>query len=343
MSSCVAQKAAAVVAVAALVAIVAGCDGGTGATEGDGQSRIAAALALLPDRPELRRHVLVGDLERLRAAYADPGELERALGGVWLPDALSGAKEPLWRRTFGLDLRDVTSFASAGFHPAEVAVAKGAFDQDAVEAALRRYGHRERGGILARGEDGSIDPTTAAGRLVLGSLNRVVVSPSTLVAASTTALAGAAGSPASPLGEHPDIAALLGALGPVTSAIVLDASLVRPPSGAPAAIIPRHEAMLLAVGIDDGGPGRRTLKVVILYEDEGDAADDAALIEDRLAGTELPGLPGTRFSEIAEDWSVARSGRAVVVSALLPSATGPWVWRELVERGDLAVLVRPGA
>ncbi|MFO7573201.1 MAG: hypothetical protein R6W48_11475 [Gaiellaceae bacterium] len=332
------------VAVAGLVAVLAGCGGAARTTEGAVEPpRLASVLALLPDEPELRRHLLVGDLERLRAAYTEPARLEWALDGVWLPDALGGARSSLWRTTFGIDLADVTRFASAGFHPAEVAVLEGSFKPTRVRSALSRYGYRERGGVLARGEDGSIDPSTEAGRLALGSLNRVVVSPSTILGASTTALARAAGSSSSRPGEHSDLAALTAALGPVTSAIVLDVSFVRPPSGAPATIIPRHEARLLAAGIDDGGPGRRTLRIALLYEDETNAADDTALIEDRLAETELPGLPGTRFADVAHGWSVARSGRAVRITAMLPPATGPWVWRDLVERGDLAVLVRPAS
>jgi hypothetical protein len=38
-----------------------------------------------------------------------------------------GANRDLWRRAFGLQLDEVTSFASAGFHPAEVTVAEGEF------------------------------------------------------------------------------------------------------------------------------------------------------------------------------------------------------------------------
>lgn len=96
MRSRVARRAVAL-AVASLVAVSAGCAGSAGTRGDDERSEAAGVLALLPDEPELRRHLLLGDLERLRSAYSNPDELERALAGVWFPDALSGSRNPLWR------------------------------------------------------------------------------------------------------------------------------------------------------------------------------------------------------------------------------------------------------
>ncbi len=260
---------------------------------------------------------------------------------MWLPDALVGAKGALWQETFRLRLDEVATFASAGFHPAEVTVALGEFAPSPMRAAFQRSGYRTLGRVLARGADGSIDVTTNVGRLALSSLNRVLLGPERVIAASTSALAQAAAVPSPSLAENRDFAALAAALDPVTSAIVLDAVLVRPPFGVPVRTLPRRSARLVGVGIDDAGEQSRTLKIALVYGDPSQASEDAPLIERALESTELPGEPGTRFSDFASEWQVANAGRAVVLTARLPPERGPGAWRLLVERGDLAPLVRP--
>ena len=141
-----------------LVLAAAGCGGGQGAeNDAPADAPLAAGLALLPDDPALRRHVLVADLARLRRAYPEPGALDDALVGVWLPDALVGADRALWRRAFGLGLDDISAFASAGYHPAELTVADGELTPSAMRTAFVRSGYRASPGGFARGEDGSID------------------------------------------------------------------------------------------------------------------------------------------------------------------------------------------
>ncbi|MCI0635804.1 MAG: hypothetical protein L0206_18085, partial [Actinobacteria bacterium] len=102
----------------------AACGGGSG-DDADRESAgvLGSGLELLPDEPALRRHVLVANLDRLRQAYPGTAAYEEALGGVWFPGALSAARESFARGSFGLELGDVESFATAGFHPAEVTVA----------------------------------------------------------------------------------------------------------------------------------------------------------------------------------------------------------------------------
>jgi hypothetical protein len=328
-----------------LLLAVAAC-GGTGSSEssesGDSRERpIADGLALLPDEPELRQHVLVSDLERLRRAYPAPGERHAAFAAVWLPDALVGAGGALWRKSFGLRLDDVSSFASAGFHPAELTVAEGEFSPALIRGALRRSGYRTAGRTMMRGADGSVDSSTAAGQLSLSALNRVIASPTRVTAASSSELLRAAGSSSIALAADRDFAAAADALDPITSAIVLDANLVRPPSGVPTPILTSFPARLVAVGIDDLGPSSRTIKIALVYESSDQARADAALIERDLPSTSLPGAQGTTFSDLASDWRVNADDRAVVVTALLPPSSDPGTWRSLVDRGDLAVLVRP--
>ena len=65
------------------------------------------------------------------------------------------------------------------------------------------------------------------------------------------------------------------------------------------------------------------------------------MIERDLPSTSLPGNQGTTFSDLAPEWRVKAVGRAVVVTAPLPPGGNPGTWRSLVERDDLAVLVRP--
>jgi len=320
----------------------AGC-GGAGNAETDQVSEqpLATGLSLLPDAPELRRHVLVADLARLRHAYPEAGAFRDALVGVWLPDALTGADRGLWRTSFGLQLDDISSFVSGGFHPAEVTVAEGTFAPALIRGALTRFGYRARGSTMERGADGSLDPSTETGRLVLSALNRVILSPTRVTAASTLALARATDSPARTLAADGDFAAAAAALDQITSAVVLDASLVRPPSGVPTPILPDFPARLVAVGIDDQGPQSRTVKIALVYGDLEQARSDAALIERDLASTSLPGAEGERFSDIAPEWRVAADGRAVIITAMLPTNGDPGTWRLLVERGDLGPLVRP--
>ena len=333
---------------ASLVLAVAACDG-TGSSETSQSSDsassrerpLAEGLALLPDEPELRRNVLVADLERLRRAYPAPTERRAALVGVWLPDALVGADDALWRKSFGLRLDDVSSFASAGFHPAELMVAQGEFAPALIRRALRGSGYQAAGRTLERGDDGSIDSTTAAGRLSLSALNRVIASPTRVTAASTSGLLRAAESPSAKLAGDEDFDAAADALDPITSAIVLDATLVKPPSGAPTPILTSFPARLVAAGIDDLGPSSRTIKIALVYESSNEARADAALIERDLPSTSLPGTQGTTFSDLAPEWPVKAVGRAVVVTVSLPPGGNPGTWRSLVERGDLAVLVRP--
>ena len=327
---------------AALVLGIAGCGGAESSeSEAAGDAPLATRLALLPDRPELRRHVLVADLERLRRAYPEEADLRAALVGVWLPDALVGVDRALWRRAYGLDLGDISAFASAGYHPAELTVADGALTPSAMRTAFVRSGYRASLGGLARGEDGSIDVTSEAGRLALSSLNRVVVSPRRVIAASTTLLSQAARSPKNTLAARDAFSAAATALDPITSAIVLDAQLVRPPFGVPYETLPQHSADLVAVGIDDAGSEGRTLKIALVYSDPERARSDAQLIERDLESTELPGAPGARFADIASEWNVTADDRAVVITARLPASSSSGTWRLLVERGDLAPFVRP--
>jgi hypothetical protein len=325
----------------ALLLAAIGCGGATTESNASPGGSFASGLELLPDDPQLHRHVLVSDLARLRRAYPKPSAYEAALVGVWLPDALVGTNGALWRRATGLRLEEVTSFAAAGFHPAEVAVALGQFAPTAMRSALRRSGFRERGDLLVHGEDGSFDATTEVGRLALSALNRVGVGPERVVAASTSALAEAAASPSRTLAQRPEFAAVAAALAPITSSIVLDAQLVRPPSGVPVRVLPERSARLVGVGIDDLGPADRTLKIALVYDDPADARADAPLIEQALPTTPLPGTQGERFEDLAAEWRVAARDRAVVISARLPRDGDPGAWRWLVERGDLGPLVRP--
>jgi hypothetical protein len=332
------------VLLACLVLAVAAC-GGTGSSEKSGaaashERALADGLALLPDEPELRQHVLVSDLERLRRAYPSLQKRGSALAGVWLPDALVGADRALWRDSFGLSLDDVSSFASAGFHPATLTVAEGAFSPARIRGALRRFGYQTTGRTLTRGADGSVDASTRAGQLSLSALNRVIASRTLVTAASTSELLGEAESRPT-LAADGDYAAAADALDPITSAIVLDASLVQPPGGVPTPILTAFPARLVAAGIDDLGPSSRTVKIALVYESADQARADAALIERDLPSTPLPGAQSMTFSDLASSWSARAEGRAVVVTASLQAGSDPGTWRSLVDRGDLAVLVRP--
>jgi hypothetical protein len=78
-----------------------------------------------------------------------------------------------------------------------------------------------------------------------------------------------------------------------------------------------------------------------VYESADQARADAALIARDLPSTALPGARGTTFSDLASNWSVRAEGRAIVVAASLQPGFDPRTWRSLVDRGDLAVLIRP--
>jgi hypothetical protein len=299
-------------------------------------------LALLPDEPSLKRQVLVGDLARLRAVYPEPEAFRAALVGVWLSDALVGAGTALWRRSFGFDLSNVQRFAGGGFHPAELLVAAGGFQPRRVREALRRRGYVNRNGVLAHGADGSIDPATDAGRLVLSSLDRVLIGRERLRAASTTALVRAAPNRSASLAADPNLGAAATALGRVTSAAIFPAEQVRPPSGVLFTPLAERSARLLAVALDDAGPGRRMIKIAVVYRSPGDARADVGVFNARLRRSTLSDDPHTRFADIVNGLHAeVVGGRAVLISGLLRNQRKRGIWRELLERGDLSVLVRP--
>ncbi len=297
--------------------------------------------ALLPNVPVLRRQILIGDLARLRAAYPRAADYRRALAGVWLPDALAGATTPAWREAFGIDLASVDRFAAGGFHPAELLVARGRFRPDAVGAALRRHRYTRANGLWARGADGSIDATTSTGRIALSSLDRVSVTPDRLVAASTTALAATALGRGPSLAGDPDLAAAIGALDRTTAAAFFPATQIRPVEGVPITPIVERSARLLAAGVDDRGPVKRTLKIALVYASSGDARTDAKLLGARLPRTTLSDAPRLRFDDIVGGLQArVVAARVVLVSGRLRVGQNPGIWRSLLERGDLAVLVR---
>jgi hypothetical protein len=326
---------------AAVATAVSGC--GT-AEHGDGKAapnQVARSLAMLPNLPELRRHVLIADLSRLREAYPEADAFRRALLGVELPDALSGAGSHLWSARFGLAISDMSSFGSAGFHPAETAVASGRFSRPAIGGRLRGAGYAKRGREFMRGADGSIDPATVEGRLSLSALNRLIVTPTRVIAASSTALVRAAASPSATLADEHSFAAAAAAISPITSAAFFDTRLIRPPSGVPVSVIAQYSARLVAIGIDDRGANQRVVKIVLVYDDAGQAAADAALIGQHLPASPLVGTQGKRFSDLSSEWNVTASGTSVMLEGRLATGADPSIWRSMAERGDLAILVRP--
>lgn len=84
------------------------------------------------------------------------------------------------------------------------------------------YGYVEREGTFARGADGSIDPSAAEGRLSLSALNRLIVTPAHVTAASTTSLVQAAASRSATRADEQDLAAAAAAIDPVTAAAIFD-------------------------------------------------------------------------------------------------------------------------
>jgi hypothetical protein len=296
-------------------------------------------LGRLPDRAELHRQILFGDLVRLRQAHPDAESLGEAIVGVWLPDALAGATRPFWRRTFGFGLGAVDAFVAAGFHPEQLTLVRGRFRPDAIRATLRAHGYARDGRLMTKGGDGALDPGSRAGRLALGSLNRVVIGRTRLIAASTTALAQAGLDPGRTLADDPGLALAARSLGPVTAAVILPAELVRPPAGSAIAPIAAEPATLVGVGVDDGDAGGRVIKIAIVYETDAAASAEAQLFEDSLPSAELP-VRGATVGELLGDPIVSvQGGRAVLVEGRLPAGEDPGLWRGLLESGDLAVLV----
>ncbi|MEZ5098278.1 MAG: hypothetical protein R3C15_00375 [Thermoleophilia bacterium] len=302
------------------------------------RTRLHGALERLPDVPELRRHVLFGDLAALRRAYGDGWNRSR-LAGVWLPDALLAADRRPWREAFGRTLDRVDAFAAAGFHPAAVAVATGSFQAGAIRASLRRAGFARRGASSSGARTGRSTrrrpPAASCSRRSTGWSCRASAS-----SASTTALARAAAAAGPTLGERPDLTAAADALGQVTAAAIQDAELVRPPAGTPTRVIATREASIVGVGVEDRAGAGATLRIALVYGSEEDArAEAAALDGDTLAAADLPGAGDRRLGDVATGWRAEAVGRAVRLEAALAPGEGVGVWRSLLESGDLAVLV----
>jgi hypothetical protein len=335
-------RAAAVV----LLAVLAGAACGGDDEPEDAQPAAAQptpvleALELLPDEEPLHRQVLFADVARLRDTYTGTGQLNVALAGLWLPDALAGANRPVWGRTYGLRLSAVDRFVTAGFHPEEVAVLTGSFEPAEVRATLRSSGYRRRSGVLARGENGSVETGSAAGKLALSSLNRVAVRPDKIVAASTTELARATLALDSSLADDPDLAAAARALGSVTAAVILPAELVRPAAGELVVPVVEAPVRIVAVGVDDGGGSERIFKVALVFGTAAEAEQEAERLAEAFADAEVPTRAGQRFSDLIEDVSAEVVGdRTVLLQGRIADFELAGVWRALLETGDLAVLV----
>jgi hypothetical protein len=301
---------------------------------------VLEALQVLPNEEPLHRQILFGDAERLREAYAGTGQLNVALAGLWLPDALAGAMRPIWGRTYGFRLAAVDLFVAAGFHPEQVAVLTGRFEPSEVRATLRSNGYRRRNGLLARGEDGSVETGSAAGRLALSSLDRVALRQGKIVAASTTQLARATLALESSLADDPDLAVAARALGPVSAAVILPAELVRPAAGVLVVPVAEEPARVVAVGVDDRRGDERIFKAVLVYETAAEAEREAERLAEAFGDADVPTRTDQRFSDLFEELEAeVVADRAVLLEARIADFEFVGVWRSLLETGDLSVLV----
>lgn len=117
---------------------------------------------------------------------------------------------------------------------------------------------------------------------------------------------------------------------------------MRPPSGVLFTPIAQRPARLLAVALDDVGPGRSTIKIALVYRGPADARADADVFNHRLPRATLSDDPHTRFHDIASGLRAqVASARVVLITGRLRNPKKRGIWRELLERGDLAVLVQP--
>jgi hypothetical protein len=123
--------------------------------------------------------------------------------------------------------------------------------------------------------------------------------------------------------------------------VVRPAELVRPPEGASAETVAGEPAVLVGAGVDDQAADARLLRIVLVYREAEQAKADAQAIRSRLASAKLSGEGAKTYGDLFEDSSVQIVGdRAVLISGRLTPGQGPAAWRSLVERGDLAPLVR---
>ena len=285
------------------------------------------------------QRLVFGDVARLRAAYPNPTAFAAARRALWLPDALSGSTTAAWVRQFGFGLGNVERFIAGGLHPLELAVAPGQFEPKIVRLHLRRAGYKPHGALLQHGRDTSVDWGSAVGRLAQGSLDRVAIERGRLVAASTTALAQAELAGKTALSANADLRLVAHALGPVTAAAIIPRELVPSAPAAPAAHLATHRASFLGIGVDDGGPSRRTLRIALAYPSAAEANLDRAPLESKLAGTALPSHAGMTFGDVLHGLTVTIDGRVLLLSARVDD---PREWRQLLRRGDLAGLVASG-
>lgn len=340
-----ARPGAAVSATCAIAIVVVSFASAADGSRAASRSSAPAELLLrtIPNEDVLKQAILMADVRRLRLAYPNQAAFASALAGVWLPDALARAGSALWPASFGFGLDDIERLTGAGFHPREVMVAAGRFDSGLVRSRLRARGFDAAAGVMSGGADGSIDIGTPEGRLTLSALARVAVARSRLVTASTTALATSALSPNPTLAADPDLLAAGRALGSFTSAAILPSSSIRPPSGALYAPLVERHSSFLAVALDDRGVGGRTVRLALVYRQPADAKGDARILARKLRGARLIDQPATRFDEILVGLRVKAVGRVVLIGGALAASQQSGLWRALVERGDLAVLVRPGS
>jgi hypothetical protein len=335
----------ALVALVVLTTLLSGCGGGgsgkgaqTGLTDTtSAPSAFESLLGELPADEALLQQLLFGDLVRLRRAYPDAAAFSKALRGVLRPDALAGARRPKWIGRYGFGVGNVERFIAGGVDPLDVAIISGTFDPAAVRRRLRHSGYTEDGKLWRHGKDGSVDDRTTVGRLAKSALDRIAVSKGRLVVASTTGLIRGALRGRTSLATNDDLTLAAQVLGPVTAAAIVPRELVRAPAGAAVKRLAVRRSVFLAIGLDDAGPQRRTVRIVLVYPSAAAAEPDNAALRDGLRQARVPTLRGKTYGDVFEGLAVRISGsRAVVVSGRIAD---PRTWRRLLRNGGLAPLV----
>jgi len=128
----------------------------------------------------------------------------------------------------------------------------------------------------------------------------------------------------------------------LTSGVILPAGTIRPAAGVLFVPLVKHRALLFASGLDDHGAAGRTLTIALVYGNTTDAEDDARALAHSLANEPLAGAPSRRFADFFRGLRVRADNRVIVITGSIAASQRSGVWRDLLERGDLAVLVHPG-
>jgi hypothetical protein len=306
-----------------------------------------------------------------------------ALRPLLLPQPLVNyAKVADWHALLGFNLWDIDQSLDAGAPPSTLTLLRGRFDASAIRTAWSNQGYRQLDvdGITVASlhEDASFDVSSELGRYAFARFNNAAILPDGTLAYAPTldemrGLIAVAKGTAPSLGDRPDVAALVGAIGtPLASATLLAGTALQgtpdalleagaagtPDVGAVASQVAEYARMppilMALLGVTPGGPLSQStgqdatpqpdipparFEIALLFPNQ-DAAQTAAQVATDRLGTARLASADRPLTDFFSSWQAQVLPDAPVLVLELDFAPGiqPAVWAQMLFRRDLVFL-----